>query len=839
VRDFLGVNRRNATNPENDSSKYLATEWATKDPVNGGAIINLTANQPYYIEALMKEGGGGDNLAIAIQDPGLNWDTISPQSAARASTIDLTLGNVSVRTQPLSQTVDEGTPVEFRTAPNGTPPFTYQWRRAGVNITDATNLFYSIPFASFADNGVAYSVVITGAAGAPATSVDAILTVNQDTTAPTVVVASGGSDRKSVSVGFSERVDISAATWTIGGGITVSGAALQNATTVRLTTSNQAEGQLYTLTISGVRDMAATPNTITPATVVNFNSAVFSSGLVAFERWNGGGGIAAFLTDYDAGTLGAPNVTWNTSLFESGRGLGDDYRGHGYTWFKPAETGDYVFIMTVDDNARLFLSTDDDPANKWEIAAEAQWSNNREWSNATEEQRSDSYASTTWPNFWTITLQANQTYYLEAFWQEGGGGDGVEVTFIPPSQAGTTPANGTLSALSGDLIGVYVDLSTLPPPSLMSTTPVLGHGISRDAVITWNYQGLGTTTFNTNTAQLKIDSSVVPITMTQSGGDTSISYDAAGLYDIGRGYAWELTWNDSKGAAHVDSGVFVAHFMPDSPAVADLFLVEGEDFNNDGGQVMPDVNTMPYLGGAYQDLSAIVDIDYARTDAEASGDIYRVGEVPNVPFSNDGDMVRAQDASGAATWTLNSNFRLGWAGGGRWQNYTRQVPAGDYQIWASMSYGATPGTAINLVGNLRRVTSNPTQSPQTTENIGFFRGPATGGWGANELIPLRETTAASGPAAVVTLGGTTPTTFQFEYASGDMDYFMLVAAVQVTTPTIGPITLTGGNFSIPFSGTLWSADAITGPWAQVQGATSPYSAPASGIQKYYQSQSAP
>jgi hypothetical protein len=107
------------------------------------------------------------------------------------------------------------------------------------------------------------------------------------------------------------------------------------------------------------------------------------------------------------------------------------------------------------------------------------------------------------------------------------------------------------------------------------------------------------------------------------------------------------------------------------------------------------------------------------------------------------------------------------------------------------------------------------------------------------LIPLRETTDASGPAAVVTLGGTTPTTFQFEYASGDMDYFMLVAAVQVTTPTIGPITLTDGNFSIPFSGALWSADVITGPWAAVPGATSPYSAPASGTQKYYQSQSAP
>lgn len=270
--DPLGAvpTRRNATNPETDSSKYLASEWPVRDDVNGGAIITLTANKPYYIEALMKEGPGDDNLAVAIQVPGQNWDMVTPQSAVRLSTIDLTLGNASVRTQPLSQTVDEGTPAGFRTAPNGTPPFTYQWRRAGVDITDATDLTYNIPFASFADNGVAFSVVITGAAGAPATSADAILTVNRDTTAPKVIAATEGSDFETVRVIFSERVDISAATWAISGGVTLVGTPTQpNASTVILTTSHQAQSQTYTLTINGVSDMAATPNTIAADTIVN------------------------------------------------------------------------------------------------------------------------------------------------------------------------------------------------------------------------------------------------------------------------------------------------------------------------------------------------------------------------------------------------------------------------------------------------------------------------------------------------------------------------------------------------------------------------------------------
>ncbi len=44
-------------------------EW-TKFPEQTSALITLVAGQRYYIEALMKEGGGGDNLAVAWAVPG-------------------------------------------------------------------------------------------------------------------------------------------------------------------------------------------------------------------------------------------------------------------------------------------------------------------------------------------------------------------------------------------------------------------------------------------------------------------------------------------------------------------------------------------------------------------------------------------------------------------------------------------------------------------------------------------------------------------------------------------------------------------------------------------------
>jgi hypothetical protein len=36
------------------------------------------AGQMYYIEALHKEGAGGDNLAVAWQGPGISQQVISP-----------------------------------------------------------------------------------------------------------------------------------------------------------------------------------------------------------------------------------------------------------------------------------------------------------------------------------------------------------------------------------------------------------------------------------------------------------------------------------------------------------------------------------------------------------------------------------------------------------------------------------------------------------------------------------------------------------------------------------------------------------------------------------------
>lgn len=388
---------------------------------------------------------------------------------------------------------------------------------------------------------------------------------------------------------------------------------------------------------------------------------------------------------------------------------------------------------------------------------------------------------------------------------------------------GTGNSTLRVTATSGDFDFVLLVPASFPPKLIASEPKNLRFAVPRDAVLSWTFEDFSTT-FNTASAALSVNGAAVPaaqLTVAKNGAITTITYDPPGLFEIGKNHTYQLTWADSAGTSFANSGNFIATFMPDSPT--GMFLVEAEDFNTGGGQVQAAVNTMPYLGNAYNGLGAAVNVDYLRTDAEPSGDIYRTGETPNVPMSTDGDLVRARDASGNPSWTLDTNYRLGWAGGGRWQNYTRNVPAGDYQVWASMSYGEAPGSAVRVIGNLSRVTSAATQPDQTTEPLGFFRGPATGGWGTNELFPMRATDATSGDASVVSLGGVA--TFQFEYASADFDYMMLVPVGGADRPRFTSIRRNAdGTLTVEWTGggVLEAAAAVNGPWQEVPGATSPY-----------------
>jgi hypothetical protein len=272
--------------------------------------------------------------------------------------------------------------------------------------------------------------------------------------------------------------------------------------------------------------------------------------------------------------------------------------------------------------------------------------------------------------------------------------------------------------------------------------------------------------------------------------------------------------------------------------VPGIFVIEAEDFNYSddgvvGGKTNPqkgtetlDVDVMPYVGGAYAGLAAVKGVDYNNADANDS-DLYRT----ELDENGENEVNIGGGANRYATergwFEATANFRIGWVGTGEWQNYTRTFPQGTFNIWAAMSYdGRSPG---QLNGSLDRVTSDPTKPNQTTEPLGTFIAPGSGGWGRNELVPMKN---SAGAIATVPMGGVQ--TVRINLGSGDVDYIILVPTAGDAPRFTGITRNANGSVTVQWTGggTLQSAPSVTGPWSDVPGATSPATLTPTGGQIY-------
>jgi hypothetical protein len=447
---------------EKNSSTFAGSQWP-----GGGTAISLTAGQPYYIEALMKEGGGGDNLSVSI-------DGVLPIPGSRLATIDKSSGPVVIVTQPQSQTVEVLQPVTFTVVVDGTPPYTYQWRRNGTPIEDATSDTYSLDRAVATDDGAVFTVVVTGAQGT-VTSEGATLTVADDVNPPTLANVTGSATFNSVVVTYSEPVDPTTAQATanyqLSGGITVT-AATQNPAPnddqVILTTSAQPEGAELTLTVNNVQDLSG--NVIAANSTYTFQTFVWLSGVVLHEFWDNIGGTEVSALVNDPRFPNAPSWVTLEPMFEfppnGASSFADNYGNRISGWFIPPETTEYIFYISADDGGALYLSTDADPANTYLIARQGGWSNPRNWNTqgggtgTVADKRSDQFPDSEWPDGpLNIRLTAGQRYYIEVLHKEGGGGDNVGVTYGFDRDFATPPADGTAPALTGERIGTYVDMN--------------------------------------------------------------------------------------------------------------------------------------------------------------------------------------------------------------------------------------------------------------------------------------------------------------------------------------------------------------------------------------------
>ncbi len=381
----------------------------------------------------------------------------------------------SITSPPQNATVPEGSSASFAVGFDGDAPLTFQWTTNTTPIQDATSNTLTLAQVSYNLNLALIACIVSNPSGS-VTSQVATLTVIKDTTPPTVTKVVSDFTFTNVVVSFSEPVSdtaLIASNYAINQGVTVLSVSRVNASTVALDTSILPQGNTFTLTINGVQDLAATPNTIALNTRVTFKSFVFLAGTILHKVYFNCSPDSFSLANLfaDPRYPNSPDrvdlaTSWEWPPNSAGTFAADPNKSMFYEslegYFIPPATGDYVFYMCGDDEFYMFLSTDDNPANIAEIAAEpGGWSDNRSWntphSGTVANWNSATYANTAWPTGNTITLTNGKPYYLILFHHDHSwsGGDWSGATFMGPTVP--APANGDVTKLLGSVVGFNFD----------------------------------------------------------------------------------------------------------------------------------------------------------------------------------------------------------------------------------------------------------------------------------------------------------------------------------------------------------------------------------------------
>jgi hypothetical protein len=459
-------------------------------------LVHLTQGTEYGFLLMMKEGGGGDWVQVAMRrsDDSTAASSLSPIAGGICCAIanpDETAFTFDSEPQDVSG--EEGTTVSFSASGSGktltdklanpqtTAPVAWQWQKKATNsdaifvdIPGANGTSYTSAVLTPDDDGAQFRVVAS-IPGLATPSAPATVSVGIDTIKPTILAITGtpansAGVQNKVLVYFSEPV-VKTGAETIGNyTITNPALAINNASlssdgkVVTLTTADQTPGTSFTVTVSGITDVSTAKNPIDPdPTTKTVTPWVLATGVVHRQLYFDIGGDENTLTN-DSHYPNNPSVDEYTSLWEmpptnpNRENFGTRMTG----LLTPTETADYYFAISGDDHQLFFLSTDDSPANKRLIVAEPQWNDYRAWNTDDRRIGGNNY----FPDVTTlsinrsqntvgkITLDAGVSYYAESIAKEGGGGDSSAVTWWKDGD--TMPADGT-PGISGTFVQNYVN----------------------------------------------------------------------------------------------------------------------------------------------------------------------------------------------------------------------------------------------------------------------------------------------------------------------------------------------------------------------------------------------
>ena len=149
-------------------------------PTSTGGAIDSYAVTPALPAGLALDAKSGILSGTPTTATAVATYTVTGTNAAGSTTASLSLtvvASLAITAQPADQAVLVGQTATFSVTATSGGTISYQWQKDGAAITGATAAAYTTPATVLADNGSAFSVVVTDSLGGSVTSKNALLTV--------------------------------------------------------------------------------------------------------------------------------------------------------------------------------------------------------------------------------------------------------------------------------------------------------------------------------------------------------------------------------------------------------------------------------------------------------------------------------------------------------------------------------------------------------------------------------------------------------------------------------------------------------------------------------------
>ena len=172
----------------------------------------------------------------------------------------------------------------------------------------------------------------------------------------------------------------------------------------------------HVLTAKATDNMGATTAS-SPVTITVTGEGCTATGTITRDYWADVPGRR--VSDIPVNTT--PTSTGELTIFEAPSNIGTNYGSRIRGYICPPVTGDYTFYISSNDYSELWISTDDDPSNKFLIAYVAGATDPRQW---------DRYSS---QRSGSIPLKEGKRYYIEALHKQGAGTDHIAVGWRWPN----------------------------------------------------------------------------------------------------------------------------------------------------------------------------------------------------------------------------------------------------------------------------------------------------------------------------------------------------------------------------------------------------------------------